>query len=61
MAGDVVPVRYLAVVAPGQGGLGGYGLSVDVTVLAGELGVLEACLDGAVPAGRGNLGAAATA
>jgi hypothetical protein len=25
MAGDVVPVRYLAVVAPGQGGLGGYG------------------------------------
>ena len=33
----------------------GYGLSVDVTVLAGELGVLEACLDGAVPAGRGNL------
>ena len=61
MVGDVVPVRYLAVVAPGQGGLGGYGLSVDVTVLAGEPGVLEACLDGAVPAGRGNLGAAATA
>ena len=40
MAGDVVPVRYLAVVAPGPGGLGGYGLSVDVTVLAGGLGVL---------------------
>ena len=33
MADDVVPVRYLAVVAPGQGGLGGYGLRVDVTAI----------------------------
>ena len=33
MAGDVVPIRYLTVVAPGPGGPGGYGLRVDVTVL----------------------------
>ena len=56
MAGDVVPVRYLASLLPVRAVPAATGLSVDVTVLAGEFGVLEACLDGAVPAGRGNLG-----
>ena len=60
MAGDVVPVRYLAVVAPGQGGPGGYGRTVDVTVLAGEPGVLEACLDGLGRRAAVTLAAAAT-
>jgi hypothetical protein len=53
--GPLVPVPTVRAVP------GGCGRSVDVTVLVRELGVLEACLDGAVPAGRGNLGAAATA
>ena len=35
---------------------GGYGRSVDVTVLAGEPGVLEACLGGAGPAAAVTLG-----